>query len=62
MKQNIIMRAFELAQSGLYPTLDHLKAQLKYERFSKNEVEPHLAGKLIRTQLKAAIATAASAT
>ena len=58
MTRQIIVRAFELARSGLYPTLGAVRSQMKLEGFPTNEVEPHLSGKLIQKQLREAIAIA----
>ncbi len=42
-------RAFELAKSGEYATVDEIRARLKSERH--DQVEAHLAGPSIKRQL-----------
>lgn len=46
-----IERAFALAESGAYATVDEIRGQLKREYFE--QVEAHLAGASITRQLRA---------
>jgi hypothetical protein len=49
MEPSIIERAFELARSGEYATIDDIRKRLKSERYS--QVDAHLAGISVRRQL-----------
>jgi hypothetical protein len=49
MEPSIIERAFELARSGDYATIDDIRKRLKSERYS--QVDAHLAGTSVRRQL-----------
>ena len=49
MEPSIIERAFELARSGDYATIDDIRKRLKSERYS--QVDAHLAGISVRRQL-----------
>ena len=46
---NTVHRAFELAATGSYSTLQDLKIKLRKERYES--VEAHLAGSVIKRQL-----------
>lgn len=54
--EGTVERAFELARSGQYRTVNDIRAQLRKEGHS--DVQQHLGGKLIRTQLRAIISGA----
>jgi hypothetical protein len=47
--QTTLERAFELARSGEFATVDEIRARLKAERH--DQVEGHLAGPSIKRQL-----------
>lgn len=53
MQQNTIMRAFELAESGSYGTVEAIRQQLRTEQHS--HVDTHLSGAGIKKQLQAII-------
>jgi hypothetical protein len=55
---NTVERAFELARSGRYSTIEHLKRRLRQEGFVA--VDVHLGGKAIKNQLMALMKTARS--
>ncbi len=52
--QGIIERACEIARSGQFETFDQVQKALKREGFSAGQIEQHLFGKGIRTQIKSA--------
>ena len=47
-------RAFELARSGRYRSIDQIKHKLKYDGLDQNQIDP-----VLRRQLRDAIADAA---
>ena len=49
----ILERAFELARSGHYETLEQVRRRLVREKYEA--VDQHLAGSLIRNQLRKAL-------
>jgi hypothetical protein len=55
----ILERAFELARSGHYETLEQIRRRLVRERFE--DVDQHLSGSLIRNQLRKALLDSRSA-
>jgi len=50
---NTVHRAFELAATGKYGSLQHLRVKLQKERYES--VDAHLAGGVIKRQLSAVI-------
>lgn len=48
----LLVRAFELARTGWFPTNRHLKVVLKKEGYSNRDIEANFAGKGLRQQFK----------
>ncbi len=49
----ILERAFELARSGHYETLEQVRRRLVRERYE--DVDQHLSGSMLRNQLRKAL-------
>jgi len=49
----LLVRAFELARTGQFPTHGELKKVLKKEGYSGNEIASHFVGRGLRQQIKA---------
>ncbi len=59
LETGIIERAFQLARSGRFKKVEEIQRALKREGYGR--AEGHLAGRLIRTQLRQACNEAAAA-